>query len=385
MNKDKIKELPVKEIKKARGIKEEIRVLLFARAAGRCELCNELLIKDTVTHVDVIWGQMAHIYAFSGDGPRPNKKHTGNNNIDNLLLACPNCHVKIDKSLQVKNYSVEYLKKMKSDHEARIKLATSFKSGQQTKVLKMIASINNEAVKLCKQDIVGALMTERLLPYEEENEEIDFTQSLGLEGGVYWKSKSQEIDQVLAKFYSDLKREKVEHVSIFGIGPMPLLMYLGSKLENKIKTKLFQRHRDGENWEWKKGNPMAVYQFGLIKRGADKNKVALLLSLSGTIDRKLLPKNSEYCYIYELSLAGDPSYNFLRTEKDLFNFEKYFTTVISKIKNTHPGLKHIDIFPAVPAPVAIVCGRSLNKNSDPKLRIFNSYNKNKFKYSLTIN
>jgi len=384
MPKDK-KELSVKEIKKARGIKEDVRVLLFARTAGRCELCNELLIKDAVTSIDIIWGQMAHIYAFSKDGPRSNEKRSGNNDVDNLLLACPSCHVKIDKNVQVKNYSVEYLQKMKSDHEARIKLATSFKSAQKTKVLKMIANINNETVKLCKQDMVEALMTEKLLPYEEENEEIDFTHNFGSNDTIYWKSKSQEINQILAKFYSDLNREKIEHVSIFGIGPMPLLMYLGSKLENKIKTKFFQRHRDGEDWKWKKGNPMAVYEFNLIKKGTDKNKAALLLSLSGMIDRKLLPKAIGNCCIYELSLVGGPNYNFLRTENDLFNFEKSFSTCISKIKNNHPSLKHIDVFPAVPAPVAIVCGKSLNKNSDPKLRIFNSYNRNKFKYSLTIN
>jgi hypothetical protein len=34
------------EIKKARGVKENTKVLLFALSAGRCELCNELLIKD---------------------------------------------------------------------------------------------------------------------------------------------------------------------------------------------------------------------------------------------------------------------------------------------------------------------------------------------------
>lgn len=386
MEKDTGAQAGIIEIKKARGISENTKVLLFAITAGRCELCNESVIKDMATQKKLIWGEMAHIYAFSESGSRANKNKIRKNDVDNLLLTCPGCHEKIDKKDQEKFYSVEYLKKIKSEHEARIKLSTSFTSRQQTKVLKMIANVCSETVKLSTADMVTALMSEKLLPYEEKNEEIDFTNNSGINNSTYWKAKTQEINQSLSKFYSDLKREKIEHVSVFGIGPIPLLIFLGSKLENKIRTKVFQRHRDGENWKWKRGKPRAVYKFKLLKEGLDKSKVALLLSLSGSVNQQLLPDSitKEY-YIYELSLDGNPNYNFLRTEKDLLNFEKDFSTAISKIKNNHSGIKSIDAFPAIPAPVAIICGRALNKNSDPRLKIYNTYSKNKFKYILTIN
>jgi hypothetical protein len=376
----------ISEIKKGRGIGENTKVLLFAKSAGRCEICNKLVIKDSTTREQFICGEMAHIYAFSNKGPRANKKVVDKNNVDNLLLACPDCHEKIDKTGQDKYYTARQLKDYKSEHEKRILLSTGFDQKRQTKVLKMVANINFETVKLATPDIVKALMKEGLIPCEDKFEEIDFSNNSGQDSSSYWRSKSQDINSTLNKFYSDLKREKIEHVSIFGIGPMPLLMYLGSKSDNKIKTKIFQRHRDGESWEWKNGKPKADYQLNMINGGPDKSKVALLLSLSGMIKRDLLPTdiNKKY-YIYELSLVGSPNYNFLRTEKDLLNFEKSFSTSISQIKNDHPNLKSIDIFPAVPAPVAIVCGRTLNKNSDPKLRIYNTYNKSKFKYSLTIN
>ncbi|MFA6325455.1 MAG: SAVED domain-containing protein [Candidatus Paceibacterota bacterium] len=373
------------EIKNGRGIDENVKLLLYAKTAGRCELCNELVIKDKITRKDINWGEKAHIYAFSESGPRGIKKKIEKNNVDNLLLACPNCHEKIDKKEQVQYYDVGYLKNRKREHENRIRLSTSFDSSRQTKVLKMVANINKEEVRLSTQDIVVALMKENLIPCEEKQEEIDFTKNSGKNDKTYWKSKSQEIEETLGKFYSDLKREKIEHVSIFGIGPMPLLMFLGSKLDNKIKTKIFQRHRDGECWEWKKAKPEAVYRFRLINKGSDKDKVALLLSLSGHIDKNLLPETfiKDY-YIYELSV-DNPNYNFLRAEADLYNFEKEYSTAISEIKNKHRGLKSIDVFPAVPAPVAIICGRALNKNSDPRLKIYNTSNKDKFKYSLTIN
>jgi len=48
--------------------------------------------------------------------------------------------------------------------------------------------------------------------------------------------------------------ETIKHLSVFGLGPIPLLIYLGTLLSNKIATDFFQRHRDAENWTWKDSN-----------------------------------------------------------------------------------------------------------------------------------
>jgi len=374
------------EVKKARGILPGTKMLLLAVTAGRCEMCNGLVTKDLFTRGDILWGENAHIYAFSECGPRAEKGKLHNNDIKNLFLACPGCHSKIDKMEQVKYYTASYLMRLKSEHEVKIRVVTSFGRDRQTKVLKMAANIQGENVGISEYEMVSALLPERLFSTEEVFEEIDFTDVPGLDNLTYWDAKKQEIDQKLTKFYSDLQRNKIKHTTVFALGPIPLLMYLGSKMDNKIKTTLFQRHRDGEGWLWKNEKSKAEYGFEVIEGGKNKNKVALLLSLSGQIDKNLLPKyvHADYC-MYELSVKPTPNYNFLRTEKDLFEFEKAFTTAVSEIKTRHPGLEFIEFFPAVPAPVAVVCGRSLNKNSDPKVKVFNTYNRKPFQYSLTIN
>jgi len=371
--------------KAARSVNANVKILLYAKSAGRCEMCNKLIIKDKMTRKDINLAEKAHIYAFSKGGSRFKKNLFDKNNIDNLMLICSSCHTKIDKKEQLKYYTAEYLIDLKKQHEKRIELVTSFRNNRRTMVLKMVANINGEIIKLSDLDIRDAIFSKKMF-FEENPYEIDFTNTSGIYNKIYWDSKKQDINEMLINFYGDLNRNKVEHISVFAIGPIPLLMYLGSKLENKIKTKIFQRHRDGESWIWKKGSPKAKYRFRTIRKGKNKSKVALLISLSGSIKRSLLPDNViKNYFIYELRLGQNPNYNFLRTEKDLYNFEKKFTTIISKIKNDHEKLKSIDIFPAIPAPVAVVCGKSLNKNSDPKLRLFNTSNNKKFKYTLTIN
>lgn len=251
----------------------------------------------------------------------------------------------------------------------------------------MIANIGTENVEVSNFEMFSALMNDNLIPFDVEQEKIDFTSVPALVDELYWNSKKKEIEQKLEKFYSDFDRNGHEHISIFGIGPIPLLMFLGSKLNNKIKTKVFQRHHDNGSWLWKEEKSLASYDHKSIKRNKAFKKVALLLSLSGPIDRGLLPKTIMTSYdVYELKLNSDnPNYNFLRTEKDLYEFKKEFQNCISNIKSSYPGIKEIDLFPAVPAPVAILCGMSLNKNSDPSINIYNTHKKSNFEYSLTIN
>src|SRR5436190_5580844 len=83
---------------------------LWGRAAARCQFsdCNRLLYKSPVTQEPVNLAEMAHIYSFSKVGPRgwgPLKKNpTGLNDVTNLMLACHDCHKKIDQDKRGERY-----------------------------------------------------------------------------------------------------------------------------------------------------------------------------------------------------------------------------------------------------------------------------------------
>lgn len=375
----------VEEIKKHRGIKVGTRILLFSQAGGRCQLCNELLIQDKITGEDINWAEIAHIYAFGEKGPRANKNYIDKNNINNLILSCPNCHEKIDKDKQVKYYSADYLQEIKKEHEKRIRLLTSFTSKEQTKVIKMVANIGKDEVRLTQWSMVEALMNSNLIPVEHDCEEIDFTSVHSLYNEIYWQSKIQEIDQKLERFYSSLRRSKNEHISVFAIGPIPLLVYLGFNLQDKIATRFFQRHRNGDSWLWKQKKATQNYTTNLLQEGEDKNKIALFLSLSGKINIKNIdPKIIKGHYLYEITI-NNPNVNFLKSEKDLQNFEEEFNNFMGKVETQHPDSTSIKFFPAIPAPISVVCGRSLNKNFGTALEIYNLDENKNYKYTITIN
>ena len=111
-----------------RKIRRPVERLLWCRAAGRCEFsgCNKPLWKSSVTQESVNIAQQTHIYAFSDDGPRGNKgiPEAKLNDFENLLLACHECHRKIDKHKSGGRYTVALLRRWKAEHERRIEIVT---------------------------------------------------------------------------------------------------------------------------------------------------------------------------------------------------------------------------------------------------------------------
>lgn len=91
--------------------------LLWGRAAGICSNpeCRTKVTEFGENGESFLTGEMAHIIAQSTDGPRGGAE-AGSDAYENLLLLCPTCHRRIDKSPEG-TYTVEMLHAWKTEHE----------------------------------------------------------------------------------------------------------------------------------------------------------------------------------------------------------------------------------------------------------------------------
>ena len=366
----KLKLSPVKRI---RGINQATQLLIFVLAGGRCEFdgCNKYLLEHPLTLKQGNFGQMAHIVAFSEGGPRGKTggRPVDINDVSNLMLLCPQCHKLIDTHPD--RYSRSTLEKYKSRHEDRIKHVTGLGPDLKTTILQLKANIGNQAVDIPVAQVVEAV-TPRF-PTDMKGFVIDLTAIHG-EKKPFIKTACDEIERKIRELLAPgMDVEKTRHISLFALAPMPLLIFLGKQLSNKIPVDLFQRHRDCEDWTWKNiGDPVS-YKFKNLRRGKDLSKVALILSLSGKIHVKKLPKEiDEFFYIYEITLDSQlPSPIFLKTRDNLIVFKDFYQSSLRKIMRDHGSvIKTIQLFPAVPAPVAVLVGRELLPKVDPGLRVY---------------
>jgi SMODS-associated and fused to various effectors sensor domain len=358
------------------------------RAGGRCEFdgCNRYLIAHPLTLTEGNFAQVAHIVAFRPDGPRgkagirPRNIH----NAGNLMLLCPQCHKLIDDHPD--HYTKRTLIEYKKTHEKWIKRITSLGPDRKTSLIVVKSPIGKQTISVPFDHMLEAVAPR--YPISREGLEIDLTNLLE-EGEAVTEVVKQTIATRLARFFDPGGEwQQAGHVSLFALAPMPILIFLGTQLSNKVPLDLYQRHRDTENWTWKQSGKPVVYAFRTLQRGTDPNRVALLLALSGSGPSRHLPSEIDSSFsIYELFLSETvPNPTFLRTRADLENFRTAYQSILAEIARTQGKVKEIHLFPAVPAPIAVLCGRELLPKVHPALRVYD-YQKSKggFVYQLTVN
>jgi hypothetical protein len=354
-----------------RGIRGGARLVLFVRAGGRCEFdgCNRYLMEHHLTLADGNFGEMAHIVAFRTDGPRgQGPRPAAINSVDNLMLLCPHCHKLIDDNPG--DYSRQALKEYKASHEGRIRHVTDLGPNRKTAVLVLQALIGGQTVAVPFDQIVEA--TAPRYPMTRKPLTIDLT-GIPSSDGAFVRTACDAISKRVADFFRpEGEGATAGHVSVFALGPIPLLVCLGRQMTNKVASDVYQRHRDTETWTWKTRGKPATYAVRRVRRGTDRRKVALILSLSGKIRLRDLPNDvRDSSTVYEMTLKDQtPQPTFLRYREELETFRIAYQELLGRIVEDHGLVRSIDCFPAVPAPIAVLCGRELLPKVHPALRVF---------------
>lgn len=358
-----------------RTIREVTARELIARAAGRCQFrgCNEFLYEHPLTGEVGNFAEHAHIVAFREHGPRgqDGERPTVIHDISNLMLLCAPCHKLIDDNPE--QYPRHELEAHKHEHQTRIKRLTELGPSMQTAVVQLKTKVGTSVVDVAPTEIFQAVYPR--YPSGDATV-IDLTDLGDEKGGARYDLAAERIQEEVTRLYTRTSRlQNITHLSVFGLAPMPLLMTLGSALSNKVATDFFQCHRNRpDRWTWFEGAQPVQYTVHRIRVGSDVTKVALVLSLSGVIHATSLPADLDNAFtVYEITLAGvAPNTGFLRQREDLEAFRHAYRDFLAQLRGSHPGLHELQVFPAVPAPVAIVCGFDLLPKVDPTLVVYDN-------------
>jgi SMODS-associated and fused to various effectors sensor domain/HNH endonuclease len=372
----------------SRQIASLTRLLLFVRAGGRCQFdgCNEYLLEHPVTLTEGNFGQLAHIVAFSKEGPRGevSSRPRNINDVNNLMLLCPICHKLIDDHPE--QYTVATLEKYKTKHEDRIRHVTGLGPDLKTTVVQLKTRVAGQSVAIPISQVTEAVSPR--YPTDARGYVIDLT-DLNAEEAAFLSAATENIKREIERLYAPgMDIERTRHISLFALAPIPLLVFLGSQLSNKIPVEIYQRHRNTEDWVWKEDGESVDYKFEKLRSGNNPKNVALLLSLSGKISLDSLPAGIDDSFsVYEITLTRkEPSPTYLRLRQDAINFKEIYQAALRAILRDHGNLERIHLFPAVPAPIAVLCGRELLPKVDPGLLVYdNDKRKGGFTFALRVN
>lgn len=142
--------------------------LVWAAAAGRCVLCNRVVTRNDDLGVLVNVGEVAHIVgATSGKrSPRGKSPLTAEERRlpENLLLLCSTCHKPVDEGGKKGYFTIDQLRALKAEHEARIEAVTDVGGDRSTTVLRVIAKVRGTVPDLTYESVLSAALSEGMFP-----------------------------------------------------------------------------------------------------------------------------------------------------------------------------------------------------------------------------
>ncbi|OGV49202.1 MAG: hypothetical protein A2017_05945 [Lentisphaerae bacterium GWF2_44_16] len=195
--------------------------ILCTKSGNRCALfdCHKELVIDAQNNDPAsLIAEMAHIKGEKPTAPRYDINMTDEerNSYKNLILLCPSCHTKIDK--QPNTYTVEYLHKIKNEHETwiikstkREAISVSFlELGIVTKHLLANKVVQNESLilipprdKIKKNGLSNSIVQQILIGMTQVTQVADFIAKMnGIESSFSEKLISSFVNE-----YEHLKNE----------------------------------------------------------------------------------------------------------------------------------------------------------------------------------
>jgi len=364
--------------------------LVWARSAGRCQLdgCNEDLTRHLVAGSrNANKAYVAHIIGSSAEGPRGDSERSQElaKNPDNVMLLCDGCHREIDRE-HPDEYPEGHLREMKRRHEAWISRAVGMKPDSQSHILRFTNRIEANETAIPLDDCVVAMSGIGKTPADVHA--IDL--KVGLSGhndtdDLYWAAEPSDLQNFFNKRIEGyFNTGKIRHLSVFGFGPMPLLMKLGQLLPDLHDIDVFTRHREPTpSWTWKSG-PSSFRPFfveGIPKAG----RVAIKINITDKIsdDRVHAAVRKEDLSIWEIT-CDEPGYDVLSTRKDLGEFRKVVRSTFNRIKQVHGENVEVLVFPAAPAACCVEFGRVWQPKAHLPMAIFDQVKDHGFVRRLMI-
>jgi hypothetical protein len=364
-----------------RPIAPDERLMTWVRSGGCCALCGKYLLEGEITGRAMTLGELAHIIGQQNDASSPrglaDMSDEDRDKADNLILACEDEHEEIDRRRTQDLTTVAWLNQIKEAHEAWIRQLVTLKRDRRTAIVRMVGTVQGASVELTNDTAATAVVRNDArypdfpLSYGIRGIEIDLRNLPGEAAGTatYWQAAREAIDEVIDhKLMAAVGREDVRHLSVFAFARLPLLVYLGSKLDDTFEVSMYQRHRGDETWDWPDGQPAA---FAVEAAGDPADEVVVLMNVSGTIDAGEIPAALTLLPRYVLSPVGaGPDKDIISSRETLAAFAGEVRRFLTSLEAPAKTARRLHVFAALPLAAAVTLGRVHHAGVNPSLVLY---------------
>lgn len=367
-------------------ISDTERLKVYLRSGGRCAMCGKYLLEGTVTRRPMQLGELAHIVGAKqtpgsprGMDPLPKNERE---NAENLMLVCRDEHTEIDRKGTLDVMTVEKLRSIKQEHEAWIYRMTGLDRSRGTAVLRMLGRIHGNTVELARPTASSAILEsdDRFpdfpLSHDLHGIEIDLQRLPGEGTNEYWKTGMAAIDEVIEHKLKDaVANGTLQHVSVFAFARLPLLVYLGSRLDDTYGVEIYQRHRSMDTWAWPKTDAQTP-RFEVMSERANNalasSPAVLILNVSGTVHPDELPEDLRGLNRHVLAPAGSiqAGVDVINSPKAVASFQHAVRSLLSDLEVYDKKMPVLHVVGALPNAAAVALGQARDPHVHPTFAIY---------------
>jgi hypothetical protein len=358
----------VTRTEKRAHIPVDVRRDLWVAAAGRCEFrgCCKPVNRDFLTKQKGVVGEYAHIIADSPGGARGVVGESERLAADqsNLMLACLDCHSRIDRKGQSNEFTTEQLRSMKREHEVRIESIYAATGVTESLPVVMTFPVGSHVPVVDVRNINYAMLTNsdfRRFPTANHIhiDKSDF--DVRDDDSAFWPSAERALTQVYEQRIEPVltSRNGATHLTIAGFAPIPMLMKLGALIGDKIPATVLDL--PGEQWLWDKRPECYAPSFKHSVPDTLPREVSVVVSISNFV------KHPPGHPVVEFQ-ASAPDRGIIRTEAHLLSFRNDFNGFLQRI--TRAGARVLHVYPATPLSASVEIGRMLLPKTFEEIHIW---------------
>jgi hypothetical protein len=240
----------------------------------------------------------------------------------------------------------------------------------------MVGQLRGNAVEISRETVAKTVVANGRFPWfdldrDRLGTEIDLRALPGeiAAGEQYYSTARAAIDEVMDnKVHDAIKSGDVAHLSVFAFARLPLLVYLGSKLEDNYSVDVYQRHRATQSWEWDTTAPPTTFT-ARYPDAIDAPEAVLVLNVSGTVNAAELPDELAQLPRITVEPAGTPSPDAMRSQASLEQFCTAIREINARLDAEHE-LTRLHLFGALPPTSAVELGRLHDSHIHPALVLY---------------
>lgn len=261
------------------------------------------------------------------------------------------------------DYPDDFLIEQKKRHEKRVRNVTEISDIQSCRMVSFFSNIDNSEIFSSERLFKQALVSASLIPLEYPVISIDADSRTSYSPTkTCFEEKVADMErQVRSWFGSIIKPE--DAIAVFALAPQPLLIKLGTLINDQQNVTVFQCHRIGHKWAWK-GDKSSVEYITKCTRSSESNVVALVIDLSAeVVDQRITRVLGENCSIYHITIE-EPNRYFVTNKEIQDDYIHALRAILEQIKNEHQNIQYIHIFPAMPNSLAVRTGMDCMPKAD---------------------